>query len=89
MLHDDFYHRMTFSEFQRRLYYFGVREDNNIRMSWEQTRTIVHTLAAVNGAKGKANEIMPLPWDKGAAKKRIKPLTGKEIDELKKAYKLV
>lgn len=88
MMPDDFYHRMCFADFQRKMYYFGRNRDAEVKNEWERVRAIVHTIAVANGAKGSAADIMPLPWDKKSKHPRIKMLTSDEINELKAAYKL-
>lgn len=76
-------HGFTFAQLMTYIEQHCESRDNEYRNGWEQTRLIVHTLAAVNGAKESARELMPFPWDKRERKqKKMTESDFKEFDAI-------
>ncbi len=88
MLPADFWHGITFSEFQRKAFFFFRNRNDLFKDNWERVRQQVYFLAMVNGGKGTAEEYMPFAWDKKTVVKRAKPITAQEADNILKRYGL-
>lgn len=86
---DEFLHRWTFADYQRRAYYFYQNRNEGVKNEWERVRTMVAVTLGVHGSKSKAHDVLPFPWDAERPElEPAKPMSKEEINDILKKYKL-
>ena len=79
-----YFYQLTPREFDNIAKGYRRKLDREERQSWEQTRSIMFTIAMPNLPKTKRNmkitEFMPLPWEK--QKKEIPKMSREELNQM-------
>lgn len=81
-----YFYQLTPREFNNIVKGFAKKREDALHLSWEQTRSIMFTVAAPNLPKSKKHlkitDFMPFPWEKSTTEK-----TKPNKEDLKEVFK--
>lgn len=89
-LNIDYFYSLTPRQFYNISKGYRKKEEDSFKLSWEQTRSIMFTVASPHFKKSKQNskisDFMPFPWEKEKEENERNQLSRKEVNKIFNAW---